>query len=87
MRKYVPIFAAVTALGLVTAYAQQTQAIHAKTSEPLLTKLEMPRAEFDIIICTIRPGTNADCGMSERADQWQTRVFLVPKADLSPSPE
>jgi hypothetical protein len=87
MFKYVSIFAALVALGLVTAYAQQTQANHAKTPEPLLTKMELPGADFDIVICSIKPGADVDCGQPERADQWRTRVFLVPKGEAFPSPE
>jgi hypothetical protein len=51
--------------------------------------MEVPGPDFDIVIASIKPGAcaNVDCGRSERADQWQTRVYLVPKSESFPSLE
>jgi len=81
MLKFVSIFATLAALGFGMANAQQIQTAHATQQEPSLTKLEVQGADFDIIICSIKPGANVDCGQPEHADQWKTRVYLVPKGE------
>lgn len=87
MFKYVSTLTMLAALGMGVANAQQAQA-PPNQDKPLLTKLEIPGADFDIVIATIKPGENIDPGKSSaRADQWQTRVYLVPKAELVYSPE
>lgn len=84
MLKYASIFAMLTALGLCTANAQQTQAIPATPSVPSLTKMDVHGADFDIVIATFKPGANIP---AERTDQWRSRVYLVPKGEAFPSPE
>lgn len=82
MFKYVSTIIMLAAIGTGAANAQQTQA-SLNQNNPLLSKLEIPGADFDIVIATIKPGENIDSGSSSaRADQWQTRVYLVPKAEL-----
>jgi len=87
MFKYVSTIIILAAIGTGAANAQQAQAsLH--QNKPLLTKLEIPGADFDIVIATIKPGENIDPGNSpSRVDQWQTRVYLMPKAGLAYSPE
>ncbi len=88
MLKFISIFATVAAVGLGVANAQQKQAMLRNQQQPLLTTMEVPGADFDIVICTIRPDEDVNCGQPRpRADQWQTRVFLVPKGEAFPSPE
>ncbi len=89
MPKYFLIVAILITLSFGGANAQQKQAMLPNQDAPLLTTMEVPGADFDIVIASIKPGacTNADCGRSERSDQWRTRVYLVPKGEALPSPE
>ena len=85
MLKYISIFATLAALGLGMANAQQKQAMLPNQPQPLLTKMDVRGADFDIVICSIKPGADVNCGQpAPRADQWQTRVFLVPKGETFP---